>query len=181
MHVIFPHWEVRYDSFPNWGQKFCFLFSDASRTFVKQEIVQNKKLIRFSISQNGVCFRSCPLTFSSKGARMRKFSNPSWCEWIRLLLISLSIKIDNSQVLLNLHLTFNSNVFTPTQCSETALSQVNFLFLLLKPLRHLRHLADANIVCYLLGYWKTISIFALVKFSGKSAHICLLKRWRTEI
>ena len=114
-------------------------------------------------------------------ARMTKFSNPSWCERIHLLLISLSTKIDSSQVLLNLHLTFNSNVSSPTQCSKTALYQVNFLLLLLKPLSHLRHLADANIVCDLLGYWKTISIYALVKFSGKSAHICLLKRWRTEI
>ena len=114
-------------------------------------------------------------------ARMRKFSNPSWCEWIHLLLISLSTKIDSSQVLLNLHLTFNSDVSSPTQCSKTALYQINFLFLLLKPLSHLRQLADANIVCYLLRYWKTISIYALVKFSGKSAHICLLKRGGTEI
>ena len=114
-------------------------------------------------------------------ARMRKFSNPSWCEWIHLLLISLSTKIDSSQVLLNLHLTFNSNVSTPTQCSETALYQINFLLLLLKPSSHLRHLAYAKIICDLLGHWKTISIYALVKCFRKSAHICLLKRGGTEI
>ena len=112
---------------------------------------------------------------------MRKFSNPSWCDWIHLLLISLSTKIDSSQVLLNLHLTFNSNVSSPTQCSKTALYQINFLLLLLKPLSHLRHIADAKIICDLLRYRKTISIYALVKFSGKSAHICLLKRGGTEI
>ena len=115
-------------------------------------------------------------------ARMRKFSNPSWCEWIHLLLISLSTKIDSSQVLLtDLHLTFNSNVSIPTQCGKTALYQINFLLLLLRPLSHLRHIANAKIICDLLRYWRTISIYALVKFSGKSAHICLLKRGGTEI
>ena len=61
--------------------------------------------------------------------------------------------MDSSQVLLtDLHLTFNSNVSIPTQCGKTALYQINFLLLLLKPLSHLRHLADAKIICDLLGY-----------------------------
>ena len=124
MHVTFL--TVRYASFPNWRQKFCVLFSDGR----VKKLTSSKKLFKIKNLSVFLFHRTefaldHVLWHFLLSARMRKFSRPSWCEWIHLE-ISHSTKHDSSQVIFNLYLTSNTNVSSPTQCSKTAPSQVNF-------------------------------------------------------